>query len=205
MKLQPKNYKQSQLAINIIEHLMITILIFIVSFAGIFFIGVRKNSDFVEYLLEHGTIYISICLSLVMVANIYYVVSNMNKKNIRYFHFNDDTNEITIGLCKNYINKIIETKIQYENICYRFKKSTGINTLSDKLEIEFFDKEIFIGNLEPKGFIWSTKKLLVKRIMEELHRINAAKMESQKSNVDYTDIIESSLFRNKVNVKSKRK
>lgn len=142
----------------------------------IFYSTLDGENDTLGYLLENFIVYISICLLFVFATNVFKYLKNFKKKDIRYFDFDDNNSLVTIGLCKNYSTKIFEIKTSYQNLSYRFKTSTATSTLSDKIEIEFYDNSIFIGTLNPKNIIWNKSQRLAKQLINELYRINAKKL-----------------------------
>ncbi len=185
MKIRPKNFNQNQILLQVFEHVMITILILVVSFASIFFYGIKSESDFLLDLIGNYLLYSYTCVAIVVIIQVIYFLKIVAKNNIRYFDFDDDSKIVTLGICKSYSNAITEIQIKYEELSYGIGKSLNLTSLSVKTEVEFFDKYSLIANLEPKGLIWNSDQLLIRKILLKLKLLNipAHKFEDNSINI----------------------
>lgn len=171
MIIRPKNYKASQISIMLIEHFIATILTFLISFVLLFYFGLRSNvknnSKFLEYLFEHPSYYILICVSITFIANMVIVIKNGKKISIREFEFSENNSLITICYKKGYRNSDYKIELLADSI--NFATKNGESFLGDNTKIlEIHSKGNEMLKLDVFDFIWSNDKSAIRRLFAKI-------------------------------------
>ncbi len=129
MIIRPKNYKASQLSIRFTDHFIASILSFLLAFISLFFISgksdVRHNSGYLDYLIEHPSFYLVICVLITLIVNIILVIKNLEIISIREFNFYDDS-LLIISYKKGYRNTDYKIEMSLDSICVATKNVQGI-------------------------------------------------------------------------------
>jgi len=153
-----------------LEHIGISMVVFVGGYLAILYIGMRyesrSNTGILTYLLSNDWAYLLLCCAIVVVTNIILFLSRINKKNVCGVEFKDDLKELVVFLMPYYSNKFISVSMPYSE--YSLEVNKKVSELQDKyLELKIKQNNIPVGRINGNDTYWSGQKKYIDRIIKK--------------------------------------
>jgi len=160
---------------RLLEHVGISLVTFLCGVLGVLYLGSKlergnREDGILIYLMNNPWAYVSVCLGVAIIANLFVFMSRIGKKNVCAVEFKDESQELIVYLMPYYSNTSIAVSMPFSEYTLEINKKES--ELKDKyLELTFKQNDFQIRSINGNDSYWSGQKKLIDKIIKKSSEI----------------------------------
>jgi hypothetical protein len=163
---------------KIVIHFLLIPVSFISCWAILFFgplvLGrIRPFMLLFAYLVEHGELFIAICLAVTLMVTLGYFVYNLYQSFIVGFEFNEENKVVTLEKKRGYSNKVYTEEMKYEALKFIFEKKQSQLFNKHYISITLYNMGKKAGTVSTLDVSWLKQEDVMLKLKKKMTEICA--------------------------------